>query len=295
MKALTLIFILLINVGYSQCVDVFGSRIDCPTESDSLVLYQNALQVYDFYEKNPSYEKTRSAEIMNDSEKREVFDMLFQARKMFFVIRKEVAKMPSKFSAGKPKPKYVDIDFKNYYQEIDEYRFYQRELENQIINKNAPVPMYDLRICPIIVNEYKCVDSTSEYYGDLVNIPLYIPVVVKPYLLLTADEHLLRNEILHIIPKPLPKEEKRIAVKRTYKVNVDNIDQKGYPVYMAYQYGGGALIGFLVNGRFRKIKPYEYKMFAVPPYAQKCLEDNEQLDKMLKLKFGGYYKGLIND
>ena len=139
--------------------------------------------------------------------------------------------------------------------------------------------MYDLRICPIIVNEYKCIDSTSEYYGDLVNIPLYIPVVVKPYLLLTADENILRNEILHITPKKLPKQDKNLVIE-------------GYPVYMAYEYGGGTLIGFLVNRKFRKIKPKEYKKFAVPKYAQKCLENNEELDKMLKIQFGAYYKGL---
>jgi len=311
----TILLVFIFNYTYSQCRDVYNTLVDCPTESDSLTVYKNALKVYNYYESNKDYLKTRSREVVTESEKRDVFEMQMQARKMFSVIRREVAKLPSQFSAGKPKPKYVDISFRNYYQEIDEYRFYQRELENQIINANAPMPMYDTRICPIIVNEYKCIDTSSEYYGDLVNIPLYIPVVVKPYMLLTASEQVLRNEILHIIPPslvsralnndtvnnnevlpikiPKKEDEKRFAVKRSYDIVVNNKVERGYPVYMAYQYGGGALIGFLVDGKFRKIYPHEYKTYAVPPYAQKCLENNEELDKMLKIKFGGYYRGLL--
>jgi len=300
----------------SQCKDIYGYNVDCPTENDSLTVYNNALKVYDFFENSPIYLKTSSREIVTDYDKRDVFDMLHQSRKMFHVIRQEVAKMkPSKFSAGKPASRYKDITYKQYYQEVDEYRFYQREMENQIINSDAPIPLYDNRICPIIVNEYKCIDSTSEYFGDLVNLPLYIPVVVKPYLLLTAAELNIRNEILHIIPptlitratnndtntlttekpiqKPKKEEVKRSMVKREYKVEYNGKKVTGYPVYAAYQYGGGALIGFLINGKFKKINPSEYTTYAVPPYAQKILENNEELGKMLMIKFGGYYTGLL--
>ena len=284
--------------AFNQCKDVYGNEVECPTENDSLTVYNNALKVYEFYENNKIYKKTRTREVLTDSDKRDVFEMLVQARKMFSVIRREVAKLqPSKFAVGKTSAKYKDITYAQYYQEVDEYRFYQREMENQIVNSSAPIPIYDNRICPIIVNEYKCVDSTSEYFGDLVNLPLYVPVVVKPYMLLTAAELILRNKILHVIPTPdtVKKKEtpKRFAVKREYKIEYGGKVVNGYPVYAMNEYGSGGLIGFMVNGKFRKIFPSEYTKYAVPAYAQKILEDNDVLEKLLRVKFGGYYKGLL--
>jgi hypothetical protein len=161
-----------------------------------------------------------------------------------------------------------------------------------------------------MVNEYKCIDTSSVYYGDLVNLPLYIPVIVKPFALLTAAELNLRNEILHIIPKVIKTDTistlnatvaeikkadtlPRKMVKREYVIKENNEYVKGYPVYAAYQYGGGALIGFLINGKFRKIKPSEYIQYAVPPYARQLLENDLELNKMLQIKFGVYYRGLL--
>jgi hypothetical protein len=118
-----------------------------------------------------------------------------------------------KFASTKPNPNYKDITYRDYYQEIDEYRFYQRELENQIVNKESPAPIYDNRVCPVVVNEYKCLDSTSVFFGDIVNIPLYIPVIVKPASMLTSAEKITREEILkneYNIPSP-PKKEKQLA------------------------------------------------------------------------------------
>jgi len=295
---LTIIAILWSFLSFSQCRDAYGNNVECPTENDSLALYNNALKVFNFYENNRAYIKTRSQEVLSNSEREGVFDMLYEARRMFSVIRREVAKIEaSKFSVGKTNKKYKDITYAQYYQYIDEYRFYQRELENQIVNSNAPVPIYDVRICPIVVNEYKCIDSSSEYYGDIVNLPLYVPVTVKPYMLLTADELLLRNQILHIIPKidSVKKKEppRRFAVKREYKIEYGGKVVNGYPVYAINEYGSGALIGFMVNGKFRKIHASEYTKYAVPVYAQKILEDDEVLNKLLQVKFGGYYKGLL--
>ena len=293
MKNILLLLFGLVNLVCSaQCVDVFGSKVDCPTEADSLTVYNNALKVYGFYENSKSYTKTRTVEVLFDNDRLDVYESLQQARRLFFVIRRDVSLLKEsekKFASGKPKSTYVDIPFKNYYQEVDEYRFYQRELENQIINAEAPMSIYDTRICPIIVNEYKCLDSGSRYFGDIVNLPLYIPVTVKPYMLLTAEELVARNEILHIaIFRPSILKQ---VIKKEYKVLVNNKYVRGYPVYMVRMYGSGALIGMMINGRFKRIEPVDYVAYAVPKEAQRFLENEKELDKMLKIKFGGYYKG----
>jgi hypothetical protein len=320
---LTILFILLSNVLYSQCKDVYDIKADCPTEADSLVLYNNALKIYNFYDNNKVYQKTRTRELSTSSDKRNIFEDLATARRLFFVIRREVAKLKEsekRFAAGATSAKYVDITYKDYYQEIDEYRFYQRELESQIVNKSAPTAMYDTRIAPIIVNEYHCIDSTSPYFGDLVNIPLYIPVTVKPFMLLTEEELSVRNDILQKInpnykPQKIYKPKDTVIstivkIKDVIQPTKDTITKQdkititpskpqpeikctsAIPVY-AYTSTGGALIGFLCNRYFIKIKPNQYIDYAVPKWAQEILENKKQLKDILYYKFGKYLIGII--
>jgi hypothetical protein len=219
MKIALVIALMLPFFAHSQCTNVYGRRVDCPTIQDSMVLYNNAVKVQDFFENNKLYAKTRSVKIVNEDDKRDIFNRLQQARSIFVLIRKEnfSAAQEDKFESTKPNPNYKDITYRDYYQEIDEYRFYQRELENQIVNKESPAPIYDNRVCPVVVNEYKCVDSTSVFFGDIVNIPLYIPVIVKPASMLTSAEKITREEILrneYNIPAP-PKKEKLLAKSTT--------------------------------------------------------------------------------
>ena len=112
--------------SFGQCKDVYGKRTECPGFEDSLVIYNNAVKVYDFYDKNGAYKLIRTVEIRNEQERREVFDKLEEAKKMFYVIRREVAKLEVKTAKGPAAPakKYKDITYNQYFQEIDEYRFY---------------------------------------------------------------------------------------------------------------------------------------------------------------------------
>jgi hypothetical protein len=305
MKAL--IFLLIIIqplLSFGQCKDIYKQNVECPTEADSLVLYNNALKVYEFYENNKAYAKTKSTELITIDEKKNVFELLQDAKKMFFIIRKAMAssKPDPRFPDVSPKPGYKDIAYKDYYSYVDEYRFYQRELENQIVNSNAPVPLYDSRIAPILINEYQNLDSNDMYFGDLVNIPLYIPVVVKPFVLLTNQELILRNEILHILPKidpPLAIKIKNIDSPERYSIKRDTVYKQeitvydpGISIYAYNEYGAGAFVGVLINRRFRKIKPSDYNKYAVPQWARKILENEKDLEKMLKIRFGEYYLGI---
>jgi hypothetical protein len=330
MKYLLAISIIWSTASYAQCKDFFGKLTACPDSKDSMVIYNNAVKVYDFYDNNKSYTKIRTVEIRSDQEKREVFDRLQQAKKLFFVIRKEIAKIKydNKNSLSEYNPKYKDINFNQYFQEIDEFRFYQRELENQILNLDAPIPIYDIRICPVVINEYKCFDTSSTYFGDIVNIPLYIPLIVKPTELLTAKELSLRNEILQIKSKLIieqPEVEKiETSIVEPRQIHATKIDQAvslevhtipinssrsltiqttsailipkeqtdnnitGSAVFLYNEFGSGSIIGFFKNGRFRKIRPQEYAQFAVLKYAQDLLENNDKLKEWISLHYGEY-------
>ena len=299
MKALLLLcFSIYTYTSYSQCKDVYGSKIDCPTAQDSLVVYNNALKVVDFYDNNPSYKITSTEELTNNEQIKDVFETLIQARRMFTIIRREIANMkPDKFSVGKVSSRYKDISYSEYYQNIDEYRFYQRELENQIINATAPMPIYDTRINPILVNTYKCQDTSSVYFGDLVNIPLYVPVTVKPYGMLTETELMLRNKILHL---PLPVKHMVKRDSTNYLVVNDTIIpiiryqplHKGVAIYFYNAYGSASIIGFIDNHKFIKLRHEQYPDYAVQKFARDLLEDDKLLDSYLRLKFGAYYEGI---
>ena len=299
MKATLILCLTLYSYAINaQCKDVYGSKIDCPTAQDSLVVYNNALKVVDFYDNNPSYKITGTEELTNNEQIKDVFETLIQARRMFTIIRREIANMkPDKFSVGKVSSRYKDISYSEYYQNIDEYRFYQRELENQIINATAPMPIYDTRINPILVNTYKCQDTSSIYFGDLVNIPLYVPVTVKPVGMLTETELMLRNKILHL-PMPIKHMVKRdstnyVVVNDTIKplVNYKPL-HKGVAIYFYNAYGSASVIGFMANHKFIKLRHEQYPDYAVQKFARDLLEDDKLLDSYLRLKFGTYYEGI---
>ena len=291
----------LLNVD-AQCLDVYSNKVDCPTMADSVTLYNNAVKVINFYETNPNYTRTGSDKISSAYDKLQIFQQLADARRMFKVIRRQ---FPSK------NIRFKDITYDEYYQEIDEYRFYQRELENQTVNREAAPSLYDLRISPVVVNRYTCNNIDYPYYGDLVNIPLYVPVVVKPFMMLNDSELVLRNAFLNI-PPPFVKYTAKTVVVDSVPVKkpmvpsltemkyITAVDDKKYkflskyntncPVYYFEDplLGGPALIGTLNGRNFVSIRKEDYKAYAVPVWAQKLLNNTPALTKYLKLIYGEY-------
>lgn len=291
MKILSILLAILCPaLSFAQCKDIYGAKCECPTEQDSLLIYNNAIVVVEFYDKNKSYILKSSTEFAGNQEKREVFDKLEDARRMYHVLRRSLKTMSDN-------PNYKDITYKNYYNSIDDNRFYQRELENQIVNSDAPFPIYDNRIAPILMNIYECNDTGSVYFGDLVQIPLYIPVVVKPYDLLTSTELALRNKILHIVAKDsviAVKPVIRDMIKRDSTVQIlsktlEIIPKyEGTAIYCYNEYGSACIIGFIQNRVFVRIKPSQYKEYSVMKFAQNLLSDLPKLNQYLYQKFGSY-------
>lgn len=196
MKLIMPILLIGLSAGvYGQCKTVYGNRAACPTFKDSFELYQNTLEVLRFYEQNPAYKKVRSVAINSERSRADVFDRLQNARRLFHVVRQDQNKNKLDSTTKKPTDTYFD----SYFKYINENRFSQRELENQIINLKSPFPLYDNRISPLVVNEYKCINENDEYFGDLVNIPLYVPLIVKPVKLLSQKEKETRAEMIRKI------------------------------------------------------------------------------------------------
>lgn len=75
-----------------------------------------------------------------------------------------------------------------------------------------------------------------------------------------------------------------VAIKKIFNTP----ETKGTPFYAYNNYGAGALIGFINNRKFIKIKPEEYQNYVVPLWGQKILENDTELNMLLKQKFGDY-------
>ena len=319
MKLLSTILLLLItNIIYAQqCYDIYERPSDCATENDSLVVYNNALKVYEFYEKNSNYVKLKSIRIKTKQEALNCFYKLEDAVDSFIKLRQ----LRERLLNGEDLPNVLlprdgkNILMSDYYSYVDAYRFYQRELENGILNIHSPFPIYDIRISPLVTNSYENRTNNDEYNGDFVNVALYIPVVVKPYRLLSDSEKILRKQILGgSIPKkilqlkkllPKPKKPKQEDNTPLQSANIDYIaptipKQYAYTIppnnsigmYYLTSYGGGYLMGYIIGRKFRKYLPTDEFYETLPKWLKDFLNNDIELEKYLKNKLGDYYDGL---
>jgi hypothetical protein len=288
MKTILLIFSSFIGLGaYSQCFTFYGDPAPCPTSQDSFEIYQNALKVYQFYAQNKSYKNIKTKKIKTDADKKLVHEKMLTARQMYFILRKDkrtnvqTGLQKSSMNIG-----YKDIPYNQYFNHISNHRFRQRDLENQIINGESPFPLYDNRIAPVLINEYKCLDSNSHFFGDIVHIPLYFPVVVKPVSMLSAVERAERNKFLEItVEKSQVKVESPVN-KTNPKPLSTEVRNKGVPVYYYNGYGSGSIVGFLHQKTLHRICKSEYSSYAMPKFARELLENETELQRWVKNQFG---------
>lgn len=300
----------------SQCYDVFGRESECPTENDSLVVYNNALKVYEFYEKNPDYVKLNTVRLKTKQDVLDCFYKLQDAVDSFvyrWQLRERVLNGENIPSVLLPR-NGKNIPISEYYQYLDDYRFYERELENGILNISSPFPLYDIRIAPLIINSYENRLSYDDYNGDFVNVALYVPVTVKPFRLLTDSERILREKILKgyvqkkqtistkvkpIIPKI--KETKKdttllntnniVLNLPTFKKQYTSAPNGAVPMYYYTPYSG-CLMGYMIGRKFRKYLPTDEFYWALPKQLKELLNNDIELEKYLRQRLGDYYGGL---
>ena len=327
-KLFIIVFLFFIsNLVYSQCKDFFGNNTTCPTAEDSMVLYENSLKVYEFYEKHEDYKKVSSIKINTEKSVRECFYRLDSTLREF----KDLWMRRERYLKGEKIEVLMPVGGRNimmeqYYERIDENRFYQREFENAILNTNSPFPLYDNRIAPLIINTY--VNNVGEEFnGDEVQIALYVPVTIKPVALLTKEEMTLREKLLtgtFLKVKPKKEIERPIVTK---VISIDSVEikykkeikksstkskknkpdvvkkevSKGYfntiPINAGVIYYTNGItscaIGYMYERNFYVLPKRLYNEWAVPLYGRYILENKQELIKMLRLKFGEYFKEII--
>ena len=139
-----------------------------PTRADSLALYNNALDVINYYEnqksifgnKTYSFDSNGAFKTLTDENKKRLgTDAIWRQ------LDRTASLMPG------------DTDYR---EQIDNYHFYQREVQNDILDRSAPRTLYDTRIQP---HGYVTATnrSMSRYFGDAVTIPSYDPIAIAPW------------------------------------------------------------------------------------------------------------------
>jgi hypothetical protein len=335
----TIIILLISQMGYSQCQDVYGNDVECPTTEDSMLIYENSLKVYQYYENNNLYRKIKTKKILTQKDFRDCFYKLDSANHAFkeiWVLRERYLKGENvnMMERGVLLPNDgKNIPLENYYERIDDYRFYQRELECIILNTKSPFPLYDTRIAPLYLNVYRNHNSSDSYNGDEVEVALYIPITIKPVALLTKEESINREKILKgTFLKPKVVKEKKVQEIATIrdsimnKITPDIVEQKyksepktevvklkpkvvkkvlkkdilfeipfdAQPLYLTNGITS-SFAGYVYKGSFVKIPKQLYNDYAVQIFARIILNDDIELGKILKIKYGGYINKIVGD
>lgn len=190
------------------------------TTQDSLDVYNNALKVINYYN-NQKYN------IGGQSQKlRPNFDEAnTRAYKRLLSMNVDVTT-----DKGDVKPTKLD-----YRKEIDDNKYYQRELANFIVDTRSPMQLFDKRIVPTKLVTAINHDENDKLYGDAVTMYSYDPILTKPVHLLTPSERLLRA-----------KKEKELGIKSTLQNVKDspqdnnNVDPRhNDPNYILRRYNDG--------------------------------------------------------
>lgn len=166
-----------------------------PTSEDSLNLYNNAREVLAWYKDNPRYAEdltrkqpistlpTRLAQSlagMENKEKRGYKTALINDNK--------------RTGAVLPVSEFNKPVLENPAQ------YYQREIENNVLNMSAPMPLIDRRINPDVVKFYR---EKIKQSPDLVTIATYDPEKIRPRGIIRRPEETTDTTITKTTPDPV--------------------------------------------------------------------------------------------
>lgn len=174
-----------------------------PTMQDSIALYNNTKSLVNYYSEKNGYEFD-----YYNQDPPGIINML-QEKKRVEVENKKKNKETTSTDSGSR-----TIDISEYYKKIDENKFQQRELANSILDTKGPMGLYDNRISPH--GRYKVINKNGKnklLEGDIVDIPMYDPIAIKPYSLLNPFEKVIRDKLY-----PQPNTPKTIMEKTSSKI-----------------------------------------------------------------------------
>jgi hypothetical protein len=180
-----------------------------PTYADSLALYENALALREFYNKNKQYAQDLSrSQPIATLPKRLDQSLAGMQNKENRNYRTNV------IVDGKRQSTVVPVSEFNKPVVENPNQYYQREIENNVLNMNAPMALIDKRIPPDVVNFYK---ERIKQNPDLVTVATYNPETIRPKMRPAGDTTIISPAPAPILPparKPeMTPEEKRRLIK----------------------------------------------------------------------------------
>ena len=205
--------------------------LSTPTRADSLAIYNQNNKVLNYYRNNPEYKKIYETEgnIINDIGNKNRIAREKVAEKLkeheLTVLPKAAAVMP----------------MKDYYNKLDDNRYFQRETSVNTLNTDAPFQLFDERINPTKFYTFHNVANSnkSNVRGDIVELFGYDPILVKPVDLLTPAERQerirkygnksgIQNAFLNMVDSPSNPTKNGIGYKR----QISELPKKNPPGFM---------------------------------------------------------------
>lgn len=166
-----------------------------PTSEDSLNLYNNAREVLEWYKNNPQYaeDPTRKQPISTLPTRlaQSLAGMEHKEKRGF---RTTLINDNKRTGSVLPVSEFNKPVLENPAQ------YYQREIENNVLNMSAPMPLIDRRINPDLVKFYR---EKIKQSPDLVTIATYDPEKIRPRGIIKKPEETTDTTITRTNPDPV--------------------------------------------------------------------------------------------
>ena len=161
-----------------------GNPIIPPTASDSLAVYNKAIELNNYY-KNKGYDLINHYDSYYKSSNDLINELNNQSNE--FVNQDKVTYPTKNGSSNQGK---LNLSYYRKPQDPNKpYIIEQREIASRILDTRAPFGYYDTRILPQSQTIYQNNNPHDPLYNDGVNIINYDPIAVKPYTMRTPAEH----------------------------------------------------------------------------------------------------------
>lgn len=193
-----------------------------PTTQDSLNLYNNALQVLDYYKKRGYSSEERLDQGDDVVGKLDQYAKEYDPNKKRYVVSKGK-------SAELPVPKNI------YRRDLNDNQFYQREYIDNILDTRSPMQMFDRRIRPTKNTMFINNNPNDPLFGDRVGVYAYDPEKIKPAFLRGNRNNVATGTAKPNITKPaiVPPELNPVDIQGIIPVSTPNVQASIKPITMS--------------------------------------------------------------
>lgn len=162
-----------------------GGKTNIATQQDSLDLYNNAKLVDDFYNKSGKYRRDIGKEKEETYRNPNNYNLENDSANFTLNQNQNLHNISTRTNTGE---RLIKPD--EYRKDLDNNRYYQRELAAGILNTDAPMQLFDKRITPQYPRNYSYAgkDINDPLKGDKVQVYQYDPIAIKPWNMESPEE-----------------------------------------------------------------------------------------------------------